>query len=106
MRAKLKVVFLTKTREEWSRLLEGTDTCFAPVLALDEAPEHPHALARGNYVTVAGIKQPGPAPRFSRTKPEVRRPPPEAGEHTVAALRDWGFSAEEIAELRAAAAIA
>ena len=106
MRAKLKVVFLTKTREEWSRLLEGTDTCFAPVLALDEAPEHPHALARGNYVTVAGIKQPGPAPRFSRTKPEVRSPPPEAGEHTDAALRDWGFSAEEIAELRAAAAIA
>jgi alpha-methylacyl-CoA racemase len=106
LRAKLKVVFLTKTREEWSRLLEGTDTCFAPVLALDEAPEHPHALTRGNYVTVAGIKQPGPAPRFSRTKPEVPSPPPEAGEHTVAALRDWGFSAEEIAELRAAAAIA
>jgi alpha-methylacyl-CoA racemase len=106
LREKLKVVFLTKTREEWSRLLEGTDTCFAPVLALDEAPEHPHALARGNYVTLAGIKQPGPAPRFSRTKPEVRSPPPESGEHTDAALLDWGFSSEEIAELHAAAAIA
>jgi alpha-methylacyl-CoA racemase len=75
-------------------------------LAIDEAPEHPHAVARGNYVTVAGIRQPGPAPRFSRTKPEVRSPPPEAGQHTDAALLDWGFSPTEIAELRAAAAIA
>jgi alpha-methylacyl-CoA racemase len=106
LRAKLEAVFRTKTREEWSRLLEGTDTCFAPVLAIDEAPQHPHALARGNYVTVAGIKQPGPAPRFSRTRPEVRSPPPEAGQHTEEALREWGFSSEEIAELRAAAAIA
>jgi alpha-methylacyl-CoA racemase len=106
LRAKLEAVFRTKTREEWSRLLEGTDTCFAPVLAIDEAPQHPHAVARGNYVTVAGIKQPGPAPRFSRTRPEVRSPPPEAGQHTEEALRDWGFSSEEIAELRAAAAIA
>ena len=106
LREKLKAVFLTKTREEWSRLLEGTDTCFAPVLALDEAPDHAHALARGNYVTVAGIKQPGPAPRFSRTKPEVRSPPPESGEHTDAALLDWGFSSEEIAELHASAVIA
>jgi alpha-methylacyl-CoA racemase len=106
LREKLKGVFLTKTQDEWSRLLAGSDTCFAPVLSLDEAPEHPHALARGNYVTVAGIKQPGPAPRFSRTKPEVRSPPPKAGEHTDAALRDWGFSSAEIAGLRAAAVIA
>jgi alpha-methylacyl-CoA racemase len=106
LRAKLEAVFRTKTREEWSRLLEGTDTCFAPVLAIDEAPQHSHAVARGNYVTVAGIKQPGPAPRFSRTRPEVRSPPPEAGQHTEEALREWGFSSEEIAELRAAAAIA
>jgi alpha-methylacyl-CoA racemase len=105
LRARLSAVFLTKTREEWSLLLEGTDTCFAPVLAIDEAPEHPHAVARGNYVTVAGIRQPGPAPRFSRTKPEVRSPPPEAGQHTDASLLDWGFSPTEIAELRAAAAI-
>ena len=106
LRARLREVFLTKTRDEWSELLEGTDVCFAPVLALEEAPEHPHAVARGNYVTVAGIRQPGPAPRFSRTKPEVGCPPPEAGQHTEAALRDWGFSPAEIAELRAAAAIA
>jgi alpha-methylacyl-CoA racemase len=106
LREKLKAVFHTKTQDEWSRLLAGTDTCFAPVLSLDEAPEHPHALARGNYVTVAGIKQPGPAPRFSRTKPEIRSPPPKAGEHTDAALRDWGFSSEEIDGLRAIAAIA
>jgi len=105
LRARFTDVFRTKTREEWSLLLEGTDTCFAPVLAIDEAPDHAHALARGNYVTVAGIKQPGPAPRFSRTKPEIRSPPPVPGEHTEAALRDWGVSDDEIAKLRAAAAI-
>jgi len=75
------------------------------VLSIDEAPEHPHAAARGNYVTIAGIKQPGPAPRFSRTKPEIRCAPPVPGEHTEAALRDWGVSETEIAALRAAAAI-
>jgi alpha-methylacyl-CoA racemase len=106
LRKKLEAVFRAKTRAEWSGLLEGADTCFAPVLAIDEAPEHPHAQARGNYVTVAGIKQPGPAPRFSRTKPEIKCPPPEAGQHTDTALSDWGFTATEIAELRAAAAIA
>jgi alpha-methylacyl-CoA racemase len=105
LRARFAEVFRTRSREEWSILLEGTDTCFAPVLSIDEAPEHPHAAARGNYVTIAGIKQPGPAPRFSRTKPEIRCAPPVPGEHTEAALRDWGVSETEIAALRAAAAI-
>ncbi|MBV8661584.1 MAG: CoA transferase [Hyphomicrobiales bacterium] len=67
LRAKLAALFLTRTREEWSRLLEGTDACFAPVLTLAEAPDHPHLAARGTFVTIDGVTQPAPAPRFSRT---------------------------------------
>jgi alpha-methylacyl-CoA racemase len=106
LRKRFESVFLTRTRDEWSRLLEGSDTCFAPVLGLDEAPEHRHAEARNAYVVIDGIKQPGPAPRFSRTRPEVRYPPPRPGEHTELALRDWGVSSQEIAALRIEGAIA
>ena len=99
---KLAAVFKTKTREEWCRLLEGTDACFAPVLSLDEAPNHPHNRARGTFVTVDGIVQPAPAPRFSRTPPETPTPP-EAP--TSEALRDWGFADDEISALREGGAI-
>jgi len=105
LRARFAQVFRSRTRDDWSRLLEGTDTCFAPVLSIDEAPEHAHAAARANYVTIDGIRQPGPAPRFSRTKPEIRSGPPTPGEHTEAALGDWGVPGAEIAKLRAAGAI-
>jgi alpha-methylacyl-CoA racemase len=67
LHAKLEALFLTRTRDEWSRLLEGTDACFAPVLTLSEAPTHPHLAARGVFVEVDGVTQPAPAPRFSRT---------------------------------------
>ena len=60
-------VFKTKTRDEWCALLEGTNTCFAPVLSMDEAPKHPHHVARGTFVEIDGVVQPAPAPRFSRT---------------------------------------
>jgi alpha-methylacyl-CoA racemase len=63
-------------------------------------------VARGTFVEVGGVKQPGPAPRFSRTPCEVVRPPPAAGEHTDAALAEWGFSRQEIAQLRDAKAVA
>ncbi len=106
LRARFAAVFRTKTRAEWQRLLEGTDACFAPVLSLAEAPQHPHNAARGTFVEVEGVVQPAPAPRFSRTKPELRQGPPTRGQHTDEALRDWGFSAAEIAGLRAARAIA
>ena len=100
---KLDAVFKTKTREEWCRLLEGSDACFAPVLALDEAPDHPHNKARGTFVTVDGIVQPAPAPRFSRT-PAATPTPPEAPASAV--LRDWGFGDAEIAALREVGAVA
>ena len=95
----------TKTRDEWCALLEGSDACFAPVLDPDEAPQHPHNRERGTFTEVAGVVQPAPAPRFSRTAPEIAGPPPRPGEHTDEALSDWGFRAAEVGELRAAGAI-
>jgi alpha-methylacyl-CoA racemase len=88
----LVALFKTKTRDEWCKVLEGTDVCFAPVLDVKEALEHPHNKARGTFIEVEGIPQPGPAPRFSRTTPVVKRPPPRAGEHTDEVLADWGVS--------------
>jgi alpha-methylacyl-CoA racemase len=80
--------------------------CFAPVLSLAEAPHGAHAKARRAFVDVGGVVQPGPAPRFSRTAPELGRPPAWPGEHTDETLRDWGFRPDEIARLRDAGAIA
>ena len=99
-------LFRSRTRDEWCEILEGTDVCFAPVLSLREAREHPHNLARGSFLEVEGVPQPAPAPRFSRTAPEIRRPPARPGEHTASALRDWGIGRERIARLEAAKAIA
>jgi alpha-methylacyl-CoA racemase len=97
--------FRSRTRDAWCGLLEGTDACFAPVLGLAEAPSHPHMKARGTFATVDGVVQPAPAPRFSRTPGEISRPPARPGEHTEEALRDFGFRAEELAELRQRGAI-
>jgi alpha-methylacyl-CoA racemase len=90
----------TKTRDEWCEILEGTDACFAPVLSIAEARDHPHLRERGTFVEVAGAVQPGPAPRFSRTPCQISGPPPHAGQHTEQALADWGIPVEEIARLR------
>ena len=97
---KLDAVFKTKTRDEWREIMEGSDICFAPVLSMDEAPHHPHNAERAAFVEIAGVVQPAPAPRFSRTPGEVQGPPPEPGEHTDEILDGWGFSAAEIAGLR------
>jgi alpha-methylacyl-CoA racemase len=83
-------VFKGKPRDEWTALLEGTDACVAPVLALDEAPAHPHVLARAIYREHAGIVQPAPAPRFSRTPGALERPAPERGEGGRETLARWG----------------
>ena len=105
LRERFVRVFKTKTREEWRAILEGTDACFAPVLGLSEAPRHPHNLARGTFIEVEGVTQPGPAPRFSRTKPSIRSGPALPGQHTDEVLAAWGFSRDELAELRGAGAI-
>lgn len=89
---KLEAIFRTRTREEWCGLMEGTDICFAPVLHLSEAPEHPHLKARGTFVEAFGVTQPAPAPRFSRTPGAIQGPPPAAGEGGDALLVAWGVT--------------
>jgi alpha-methylacyl-CoA racemase len=106
LKERLAAIFKTKTRDEWSALMEGSDVCFAPVLSIPEAIEHPHNVDRRTFVEVAGIRQPGPAPRFSRTEPEISSPPPHAGQHTDEILAAAGFDPDRVAKLREAGAIA
>ena len=105
LKEKITQVFKSKTRQEWCDIMEGTDVCFAPVLSFDEAINHPHNVARKTFVEVAGVIQPGPAPRFSRTKCEIRSAPPDLGADTETGLADWGFDASEIQALKDAGAI-
>ena len=105
MKERMAALIRTKTREEWCRLMEGSDACFAPVLDADEAAVHPHNASRGTFIRPDGILQPAPAPRFSRTVPEVAGPPARPGQHTDAVLADWGLSGEEIVKLREAGAV-
>jgi len=102
LRSKLESLFKTRTRDEWCELLEGTDACFAPVLTMEEAPHHPHNIARGSFIELDGVVQPGPAPRFSRTPSGRPTPPQEPGEGSRAALADWGIAKERIEALFAA----
>jgi alpha-methylacyl-CoA racemase len=104
LKEKLAAVFRTKTRAQWNEIMEGTDVCYAPVLRMSEAAQHPHNVARNTFVEVAGITQPAPAPRYSRTITNVPTPPAHAGEHTRAVLADWGFDADRIDALVAAGA--
>lgn len=100
-KAMLAARFATRTRAQWAQLFEGTDACVVPVLSLEEAPEHPHHRARGTFVTVDGVVQPAPAPRFSRTPARPPAPPEPSGTGGEAALRAWGFDDARIAELAA-----
>jgi alpha-methylacyl-CoA racemase len=106
MKERFTEIFLTKTRDEWCEIFEGTDACFAPVLTMSEAPTHPHNVERGTFVERNGVMQPAPAPRFSRTPAELQRPPAFPGQHTDEVLTDWGFDADSVAKLRASGAIA
>jgi alpha-methylacyl-CoA racemase len=106
LRARFTEVFKTRTRAEWTEIFDGTDACVAPVMDLGEAPDHPHVAARSGFVEVGGLRQPAPAPRFSRTAAETPAPPVRPGEHTEATLTDLGLSAEEITALRDRGAIA
>jgi len=99
-KADMAALFKTRTRDEWCRILEGTDVCFAPVLSLSEAPHHPHNVSRQTFVEVDGVTQPAPAPRFSRTPSQIQKPPSADGADTAEVLADWGFAADEIARLK------
>ena len=102
MRAAMAAAVKLRSRDAWCERLEGSDACFAPVLAFDEAPQHAHAVARGAFVTIEGVPQPAPAPRFERTPAAHPRRTPEVGEHTRSVLEEAGFSAAEVAALQAA----
>lgn len=99
MKEKMAAIFKQRTLAEWNERLNGVEYCYTPVLNMRTAPLHPHNQARKSFVEVAGITQPAPAPKFSRTPGGVAAVPPVVGEHTTAILQDWGFSNTEIASL-------
>ncbi|MFQ5533964.1 MAG: CaiB/BaiF CoA transferase family protein [Sphingomonadales bacterium] len=105
MKEELSAVIKRKTRDEWCRMLEGSDACFAPVLSMTEAADHPHNEARGTFVEVDGITQPAPTPRFSRTKPEIQGPPQLPAKSPDDLLAEWGLDDKAIAALRNAGAV-
>jgi alpha-methylacyl-CoA racemase len=100
LKEKFAALFATRTREEWCRLLEGSDACFAPVLDMEEAPRHPHNAARHAFVEIEGVTQPAPAPRFSRTPAAAPAAPGQGGD-PAAILADWGVAAAAIEALKA-----
>jgi alpha-methylacyl-CoA racemase len=104
-RKKMETIFKRKTRDEWCKILEGTDVCFAPVLNLEEAPNHPHNKMRETYIEFEGVTQPAPAPRFSRTESSVQSSAALTGEHTDEILTSWGFSDHQITKLKKEGAI-
>ena len=100
MKQRLTAIFKTRTRSEWCKVFQDSDACFAPVLKMSEAHEHPHNRLRGTFVDANGALQPRPAPRFSRTPTEVEAGPAKLGEHSDEILREVRYSDEEIASLR------
>lgn len=95
----LETIFATKTRDDWSALLEGTDACVSPVLSLSEARNHPHNKARRTFVEIDGVWQPAPVPRFSSSTLPTPTPPQPSGRNTRSTLHAWGFSNPEIDDL-------
>jgi alpha-methylacyl-CoA racemase len=95
----LRETFASKSRDEWCEQLENTDVCFAPVLSLQEAPDHPHNVARGTFVDLNGVMTPAPAPRFSATPGRIQSPPSPIGSGSRSALSSWGVSAARIDQL-------
>ncbi|MEZ5727090.1 MAG: CaiB/BaiF CoA-transferase family protein [Burkholderiaceae bacterium] len=106
LKDRVAAVFRRKTRDEWCSLLEGSDACFAPVLDLDEAPRHPHNVARATFAEVGGVMQPAPAPKFSATPAGACAPVGATGAETLDILRELGLGAEEIASLTESGLIA
>lgn len=89
LRQRFTAMFASRSRDEWMAVFEGTDACVAPVLSFAEVPAHPHIAARGTVITLGGVPQAAPAPRFSRTRPDRPTPPPKPGADTAAVLADW-----------------
>ncbi|BAN02652.1 CaiB/BaiF CoA transferase family protein [Ilumatobacter coccineus] len=105
LKERLTALFLTKTRDEWCELMEHTDVCFAPVLTMSEAAEHPHNVERGTFVEHGGVTQPAPAPRFSRTEATVDGLPAWPGQHTRDVFAEWGVDGTAIDSMLESGAI-
>jgi alpha-methylacyl-CoA racemase len=105
LKARIAAAIATRTRAEWETAFEGSDACVAPVLAMGEVAKHPHNVARSTFIARDGVLQPAPAPRFSRTAPEIGSPPGPRGADSNAVLADWGFAPGEIAELTKAGVV-
>ena len=93
---KLEGLFKTKTQNEWNELLENTDVCYAPVLSIDEARNHPHMKSRNNFISIDDVIQPSPAPRFSKTNSESPKKAPKVGENNEEILLQIGYTKDEI----------
>jgi alpha-methylacyl-CoA racemase len=106
MKRRLAAIFGSRTREEWTRVFADSDACVTPVLSPEEAASHPHARARGAFRNSYGAVHPAPVPRFSRSEPVTPSPPPEPGEHSEAVLCGFGFTTQEVEELRSGGALA
>jgi alpha-methylacyl-CoA racemase len=106
LKERLAAVFRSRSRDEWVATFAGSDACVAPVLAPEEAPGHPHHRSRGTFVTVGGLPQPAPAPRFSRTPAAPPRPAVRPGDAGREALSAWGLDPDEIERLLATGAVA
>ncbi len=105
-RETLAARFAEKSRDEWERLLSTPGCCATPVLSLQEAPRHPHLVARQTYIDVDGITQPAPAPRFSRTRPATPSSPSLPGDHTHALLQEMGLDEDAVTALEDAGVVA
>jgi alpha-methylacyl-CoA racemase len=106
LKERFAALFRTKTRGEWVTFFTGHEVCFAPILSMSEARAHPHNVTRRTFIDVDGAAHPAPAPRFSRTPGVVQNPPVKPGADTDTALVEWGFTADEVAKLKASGAIA
>jgi len=105
LKQRLAGIFKTKTRDEWTALLAGTDACAAPVLDATEAETHPHNVARDAFIELGGTMQPAPAPRFDRTVPQLRTPAQVAGSQTRDILAGLGHDSASIDALIAAGVV-
>lgn len=105
LKAKLAALFKSEPRDHWCRLMEMTDVCFAPVLSMAEAPDHPHNKARGSFAEIGGMVQPMPAPRYSGTPTAMPTAAPASGSHTAEILEGLGYNAARIAALKESGAL-
>lgn len=96
LKDKFAEIFKSKSRSEWCKIMEGTDVCFAPVLDMDEAPQHPHNKARNTFIEIDNVIHPAPVPRFSRTHPVIQGPPVKPGVFQPEFMKGWGVTKEDL----------